>query len=542
MIVPVLGFILDPISLKNFFFYENVFKILGNLDRVLFTIYAIIFLIFVFLVKNLFLSYFSWFQIFYINNIRTELSKKLYNLYLNLPFTFHLKNNSTILFRNVDYEILNVSQTVQKVITLIIEVLVFTSLVTFLLFYEFQATLISLIFIFSIGVIFYFIMRMKLKLWGKKRQFHSGEFLKHLFHGIHSIKDVKMLNRQNSFLNLFHTNQREAIKFSRFEYLTTTLTKYWLEFISILGLGIFVSYMTLINKPGSEIIIILGLFGAAIYRLAPSANRILTSLNSIQFLSPSVTVIKNEFEKISKHNFDDIKKVEILNFLDSVKFENLNYRYPGSNAYILKDSGFDIKKNSITGFYGKSGSGKTTAINIICNLLEPETGHILVDGKKFAFNSDKWKLDIGYVSQSTALIDDTLEKNIAFGIPEKDINNKNLEKCIKISKVDSFINTLPYGLKTRIGEKGTRLSGGQQQRVGIARALYNNPKILIIDEGTNSLDDKTEREILDEIKSLKKVLSIVIISHDMDIIKTYSDHLFELSNKKINKINFNAKN
>ena len=542
MVIPILGLILDPIYLQSLFFYENVMKLLGNPNTTLFTLYAVSFLIFVFFSKNLFLSIFTWFQLYYINTLRTELSKKLYKIYLNLPLVFHLENNSTILFRNIDYEILNVSQTVQKIITFIIEFLVLFSIVIFLFFYDFKITLISFLIILILGSSFFLIMKVKLNNWGNKRQFHSGEFLKHLFHGINSIKDVKMLNRQDSFLNLFHKNQVKAIKFSRFETLTAILTKYWLEFLSIFGLGIFISLTTLTNKPGSEIVITLGLFGAAIYRLAPSTNKIINSLNSIQFLSPSVSVIKNEFLKIEKKNLDSEKKVQTLDFFNSIEFKNLNYRYPGKHNFILADSEFNIEKNSITGFFGKSGSGKTTMINIICNLLKPETGHVLIDGKKFTFDDESWKLDIGYVSQSTALIDDTLEKNIAFGISEKDINYKNMEKSIKISKVDSFLNTLPHGLKTRIGEKGTRLSGGQQQRIGIARALYNNPKILILDEGTNSLDYKTEREILDEIKSLKKSLSIIIISHDMNIIKTYSDCFFEISNNKINKINLNAKN
>ena len=318
MVIPILGLILDPVSLENFFFYDNVMKILGDPDTTLFILYSAAFLIIVFFVKNLFLSFFSWFQLYYINTIRTELSKKLYKIYLHLPLVFHLENNSTILFRNVDYEILNVSQTVLKIITLLIEFLVFSSIIIFLFFYDFKITLTSFLIIFFLGSAFYFIMKAKLNNWGLKRQFHSGEFLKHLFHGINSIKDVKMLDRQNSFLNLFHKNQEEAIKFSRFETLTTTVSKYWLEFLSILGLGIFVSVTTLNNIPSAEIIITLGLFGAAIYRLAPSANKIISSLNSIQFLSPSVSVIKKEFQRVEKRNLDQEKKTETLDFFDSI--------------------------------------------------------------------------------------------------------------------------------------------------------------------------------------------------------------------------------
>ena len=533
IIIPVLSFILEPTSLENFFFYPYLINFIDISNELVFTIYLIILLILVFFSKNLFLSIFSWFQISFINDLKVELSKKLYNIYLKLPYSFHLKNNSSILFRKIDYDISNVSMTVSKIITLIIETLVFISVVIFLFIYELQITLICSFFFFLIGAIFYFSLKTKLKSWGTHRQFFAGEFLKSLFHGLHSIKDVKMLNREESFVVLLHQNLSQAVKFSKFELIITTLTKYWLEFISILGLGTLICFMRFFDRSNNEIIITIGLFGAAIYRIAPSLNKILASVNSIQFLSSSVKIIKEEFKSVLKEPINSNNHVKLISFLNYIKFRELSFKFPKSANYIFEKTDFTIKKNSITGIFGKSGSGKTTLINLVCGLIKPETGYVLVDDKKYDFKANKYKLKIGYVSQSTALIDDTLEKNIAFGIPEKNIEKDNLNKCVKISRINNFVETLPEGLKTRIGEKGTRLSGGQQQRIGIARALYSNPDLLIIDEGTNSLDNKTEREILDEIKLLKKDISIILVSHDMNLITSYSDHIFEVKNKKL---------
>ena len=533
IIIPVLSFILEPTSLENFFFYFYLINFIDISNELVFTIYLIILLILVFFSKNLFLSIFSWFQISFINDLKVELSKKLYNIYLKLPYSFHLKNNSSILFRKIDYDISNVSMTVSKIITLIIETLVFISVVIFLFIYELQITLICSFFFFLIGAIFYFSLKTKLKSWGTHRQFFAGEFLKSLFHGLHSIKDVKMLNREESFVVLLHQNLSQAVKFSKFELIITTLTKYWLEFISILGLGTLICFMRFFDRSNNEIIITIGLFGAAIYRIAPSLNKILASVNSIQFLSSSVKIIKEEFKSVLKEPINSNNHVKLISFLNYIKFRELSFKFPKSANYIFEKTDFTIKKNSITGIFGKSGSGKTTLINLVCGLIKPETGYVLVDDKKYDFKANKYKLKIGYVSQSTALIDDTLEKNIAFGIPEKNIEKDNLNKCVKISRINNFVETLPEGLKTRIGEKGTRLSGGQQQRIGIARALYSNPDLLIIDEGTNSLDNKTEREILDEIKLLKKDISIILVSHDMNLITSYSDHIFEVKNKKL---------
>ncbi len=536
IIIPVLSFILDPISLENFFFYPYLNKFINISNELVFTIYLIICLILVFFLKNFLLSIFSWFQISFINDLKVELSRKLYNIYLKLPYSFHLKNNSSILYRKIDFDISNASMTLSKFITLIIESLVFVSVLIFLLIYEFEITLLCSFFIFLIGSIFYLSTKSKLKSWGKQRQFFAGEFLKSLFHGLHSIKDVKMLNREDSFVGLLHQNLSSAVKFSKFELIITTLTKYWLEFISIIGLGTLICFMKFFERTNNEIIITIGLFGAAIYRLAPSLNKILASVNSIQFLSSSTKIVKEEFENVLKEPLENNNQVEIINFFDHVNFCELSFKFPNSSNYIFKETNFTIKKNSITGVFGKSGSGKTTLINLVCGLIKPDSGYILIDDTKYNFKENPCKLKIGYVSQSTALIDDTLAKNIAFGIPDNSIKGENLNRCIEISRISNFIETLPKGLNTRIGEKGTRLSGGQQQRVGIARALYSNPDLLIIDEGTNSLDKKTEREILDEIKSLKKDLSIILVSHDMDLISSYSDHIFELKDQKLKKI------
>ena len=535
VIIPVLSFILEPISLEKFFFYKYLSNLIDISNELVFTIYLIALLILVFFFKNFFLSIFSWLQISFINNFKVELSKKLYNIYLKLPYSFHLKNNSSILYRKIDFDISNASATLSKFITLIIESLVFISVLVFLFIYEFKITLLCSFFIFLIGSIFYLSTKSKLKSWGKYRQFFAGEFLKTLFHGLHSIKDVKMLNREDLFVGLLHQNLSSAVKFSKFELIITTLTKYWLEFISILGLGTLICFMKFFDRTNNEIIITIGLFGAAIYRLAPSLNKILASINSIQFLSSSTEIVKEEFENVLKEPLEHYNQVKTTNFLNHIKFCELSFKFPNSSNYIFKETNFTIKKNSITGIFGKSGSGKTTLMNLICGLIKPNAGYIIVDDTKYNFKANQCKLKIGYVSQSTALIDDTLARNIAFGIPDKYINKDNLNRCVKISRISNFVEALPAGLNTRIGEKGTRLSGGQQQRIGIARALYSNPDLLIIDEGTNSLDKKTEREILDEIKSLKEDLSIILVSHDMDLILSYSDHIFELEDKKLKK-------
>ena len=208
--------------MEKFFFYKYLSNLIDISNELVFTIYLIALLILVFFFKNFFLSIFSWLQISFINNFKVELSKKLYNIYLKLPYSFHLKNNSSILYRKIDFDISNASVTLSKFITLIIESLVFISVLVFLLIYEFKITLLCSFFIFLIGSIFYLSTKSKLKSWGKYRQFFAGEFLKTLFHGLHSIKDVKMLNREDLFV-FGESKLDSAVKFSKFELIITTL-------------------------------------------------------------------------------------------------------------------------------------------------------------------------------------------------------------------------------------------------------------------------------------------------------------------------------
>tara|TARA_B100000035_G_C20998462_1_gene553666 strand:- start:735 stop:1634 length:900 start_codon:yes stop_codon:yes gene_type:complete len=293
--------------------------------------------------------------------------------------------------------------------------------------------------------------------------------------------------------------------------------------------------MLFLNKEFAYIVSILGLFAAAAFRLMPSLTRIMNSIQKIIYNRPAIDVIYKEFQdfdgNLSVKNNDKSK----IQFSEKIDFNNVSFKYSGSNKLILDNIKFSIDAGSIIGIIGESGSGKTTLINLLLGLLKPTDGSIKIDNLNMLQNLSAWQNHIGYVPQDVYLIDDTIRKNIAFALPESRINNAALELAIKKSKLDKLINNLEKGYNTQIGEFGDRLSGGQKQRISIARALYSNPKVLIFDEFTNSLDNETEKKIIDEIINFKRDKTVIMIAHRLSTLKS-CDSIFKIENGKIHKV------
>jgi ABC-type multidrug transport system fused ATPase/permease subunit len=264
------------------------------------------------------------------------------------------------------------------------------------------------------------------------------------------------------------------------------------------------------------------------------------SIQNIRFAEPVVTLLYNELNLSDvRENKNLIKSDAIFSFKSEIIFENLSFTYPGKNTKALKDFSFKISRGQTIGIVGQSGSGKSTLADIILGLFIPESGKILVDGLDIGNNLNTWQSLIGYVPQSIYLIDDSLKNNIALGVNENDIDEELILKSIISSQLLEFVKSLPEGLNTNMGDRGVKLSGGQRQRIGIARAIYNNPDILILDEATSALDSFTEAGVMESIYELNGERTILIIAHRLSTLK-HCDKILELKNGKILKIGLPA--
>lgn len=296
--------------------------------------------------------------------------------------------------------------------------------------------------------------------------------------------------------------------------------------------------MLLLKTDLSQIVSILGIFLLVAFRLLPSGNRIISSIQAIRYGAPTIKLIASELcQKVIMDNESIKSKIPHANVF--IKFSDLSFKYESANKNILNKINFEINKGETIGIMGKSGSGKSTLINILLCLLKPNEGEVFFNGVSIFLNPNEWRKNIGYVPQNIFLIDDSIKKNIAFGLLDSQINDEKVFKSIKLAQLDDYINTLPDGINTNVGDRGIKISGGQRQRIGIARALYNDPDIIILDEATSALDSETENDFMDIIYEMNNNKTIIIITHRPSTLSK-ANRIFEIENGRLVKATINA--
>ena len=533
LIIPFVQSLTSESINDNFLKIVHIFNFNPSNKKELITV-IIYFMFFIYTVKALYLTFFSYVQTKLLADLRVSLSNKLFNIYLNKPFQFHLRNNSSKLIRNID-EISLVVSLFQFLILLITELVVLVGVSIFIILYEPIGSLIVISFLSIFGYVFYKKVQIRAKEWGKGRQFHSGLRIKQLREGFTSIKYIKILNRINEVLKVFTNNNIKLNSYEIKQNFTDSLPRLWLEWLVIIGFILLIIIMLFLNKDFTYIVSVLGLFAAAAFRLMPSLTRIMNSIQKIIYNRPAIDIVYKEFQDYDKNLRTKKNNLNKLQFYKKINFKSVSFKYSGSDKLILDNLNFTIEAGSIVGIIGESGSGKTTLINLILGLLKPTHGEINIDNDDMLKNLSAWQNHIGYVPQDVYLVDDTIKKNIAFALPESTINDEAVDLAIKKSKLDKLIDNLDKGKNTQIGEFGDRLSGGQKQRISIARALYSDPRVLIFDEFTNSLDLETEKKIIEEIINFKRDKTVIMIAHRLSTLKS-CDSIYKIENSKIVKV------
>ena len=385
-----------------------------------------------------------------------------------------------------------------------------------------------------IGLIFNFTIRKKSSYWGKQRQKYEGQKIINTQQGLNSIKDIKILSKEDYFINSFNQSEEKAASSVQNHDFIIRLPKIILEITAIFILLGLLLLLINSNTDFKNFIPTLGLFTLASFRIFPSIARIMRSYQIIKFGMPVVELLKNEIDRDVKKNLIFQKDKKNFKMEKNIEFKNVEFAFKNKSNFIFKNLNISIKLGSSIGIYGNSGNGKTTFLNLLLGLIKPSQGDILIDGKHSIFkNIESWQSNIGYVPQNIYLLEENLKSNIAFGVEKSKINDDIIMDLIKKVKLEKYFETLKDGINTIISEHGENLSGGQKQRIGIARCLYNNPKLIILDEATNALDKKTAEEIIKEINELKGDKTIIIISHDSETLK-YCDKIYNLNEGRLN--------
>jgi ATP-binding cassette, subfamily B, bacterial PglK len=536
LIVPLIKVLSDPEVISSTNYLSGAINFLGIENYRLLVISVSVALVLAFLIKNLYLAFFIWFKVRFISNLRMNLSNRLFQTYLSQPYTFHLQRNSGQLLQNISTEVLIFTgRLLTPMAVLMSELLVLIGLVILLLIVEPAGALIIMTTFSIIGWLIISLTRPHIKRWGKLRQFHDGKRIQHLQQGLGGVKVALMLQKTDYFLGQYQYHNSQSTYAGKRQGFFSEILRTWFEVLAVIGVAIMILLLTIQDHKVSTVFVVLGVFAAAAFRIMPSVTRIIAAIQSIRYSMPVLNRLHEEF-KIKESSYyrasfkDDKKKRS--NFSDKLIFNNVSFSYPETNKPSLNDVTIKIKHGECIGIIGSSGAGKTTLVDILLGLIQPDSGKISIDGNDISDSVSNWQRQIGYVPESIFLIDDSLRKNIAFGIPDNEINDDLIEKAIRSAQLEDFVKTLPDGVNTFVGERGIRISGGQRQRIGIARALYHDPKVLVFDEATSALDNSTEREIMKTVHLMHQYKTIIIIAHRLSTVEK-CDRLYVLDFGKI---------
>ena len=477
-------------------------------------VFGIIILTSIFTIKNIYLGAIVYLQGLIVKNIRSSISKKLFYFYTEAPYSFHLQRNPAELLRNLTSDSSKATSIILALMNFLREGSILIMIFGLLFYTDPLISFLVFLFLGAFVIIFFVSTRKQLLERGEKIQKSSGEQIKVVNQSFGAIKEIKILNKEK-FVQSNHGNKVDNIeKNTLLNYFFTSIPRLFLEIITIFSVVLIATVFLYFDREVSTLIPIVTLLAASAVRLIPAFNSISTSLSLFKSLRPSLDLISKEMkflEKfVNKNVSSDIKKIKLKN---EIKFEDITFHFPSSKRAAVKDVNLTIKNGSKVGIIGKSGSGKSTFLDLFIGLLSPSNGKISIDGTNINEAIKSWQSLIAYVPQDIYLTDDTLKNNIAFGDNSNDIDKKKLDKAMLLAEVDEFIKDLPNGRETIVGNRGVRLSGGQRQRIGIARALYRDKDILFLDEATNSLDIENEKKIFKNIFGYENKKTLFIVSH-----------------------------
>lgn len=484
--------------------------------------------------KTIILIYFSKISSKFSSNLYQNISSRIFKNYLYQDYNFYLSRSTSQLIQNVTNEItILVTRFFGSFIILANEILIFL-LISILLILVSSIAFVVILFLFVFFlIIFIFITKKFLKVWSFKKHNHQIASIKYVQEGIRNIKDLKVYGLEEKFFDYFNYELKNLAKIDENVNLLSLIPKYYIEFISIAIFILVYWILYLLDFSNQKIIIIVCVFAAAAIKLLPSIYRILNTIIQIKY---STSTIETVYKEINLKN--NYKKNKLLSqkkniiVKNNLVIKNLYFKYKNSNEYLFRNINLKIPLKKIIAIVGDSGSGKTTFVDVILGLIKPTKGSILINNINIHKNLRSWRENISYVQQFSYFTQDSIKNNIAIASKEKMIDIDRVNYCLNIVGLTSFINGLPKKINTQLSELANNLSGGQKQRLSIARALYTNPNILILDEATNSLDEIAEINILKKVKSLFKNKTLFIVTHKRTLLK-YCNLIVNVNNNRV---------
>ncbi|KKN07712.1 hypothetical protein LCGC14_1064150 [marine sediment metagenome] len=526
LVIPAIAIMVQGDAITSQPIISEVIDYFGISSQEQLIILAILGLVIVYFIKNIFLAFLTWRQADFTFDIQAKLSQRLFTVYLRRPYVFHLQKNSAELVRNVTSEVAIFTEALTATLVLFSELLVLVGISILLVFIEPLGAFFISIILGSAAWFIYRVTRQRIGEWGKLRQHHDALRIQHLQQGLGGVKDVKLLGREDDFLDEFQKHNSNSARMWKLQTTLQNLPRLMFEMLAVIALAILVLTMLNMGRDINSIVPVLGLFAAAAFRMMPSITRILVSMQALRYRFSAIDTLYEELNSEAIKKTDE--NVDSVRFMNELTLKNIVYHYPSNKAPVLSNISLTIKKGESVGFIGMSGSGKSTLVDVILGLLTPSSGTVDVDDLNIQKNLRGWQSQIGYVSQSIFLTDDTLRRNVAFGIADNEIDEAAVLRAIQMAQLDELVSSLPAGIETIVGERGILLSGGQRQRIGIARSLYHDPDILVLDEATSSLDNNTEKVVMDSVTALHGKKTVIIVAHRLSTVE-HCDQIFRMN-------------
>lgn len=539
--MPFVNVLMDTGAIQKTWYLNFFYEKLNFQSAESFLTVLTIAIIVVFVIKNLYLIAEKYAIYHFSYNTQMKISTRLLRAYMDEPYTFHLNKNISVLQRSMQEDSNLFASAVIHFMELIIEVTVCISLGISLFYISQSMTVIVVgLLILCMGS-FILISKKFAKGFGRDCQRYKAKIYQWMNQALGGIKEVKVLNREEYFVDSYQTYYKKYAKGLRISRLLGAVPKYIVEMVSMSGL--LIAIIIKIKYGKTDIITFipqLSAFAVAAFRLMPSVGRINEHVTNILYAAPSIELVYHDLKDVegseepkeerTGQNQDAAKPAD-WRFEGELRIKNICYHYPNVEENVIDYADFSIQKGQTVALIGESGAGKTTMADIILGLLTPQYGKIKADGMDIFKNMDAWHRDIGYIPQTIYLSDDTIRNNVAFGVYEEKIDNEAVVEALKKAQLYEFVEGLSDGLETVVGDRGVRLSGGQRQRIGIARALYHNPEILVLDEATSALDNDTEAAVMEAIDSLRGEKTMIIIAHRLTTIQN-ADVIYEITGGK----------
>lgn len=534
---PLINALMDSSKLLDKPVYAWIYSSLGLTQVDYLVVILLATLIVIYVVKNAFLIFMYNRQYRFVFENQRVLADRMFKCYITQPYLFHVSKNSAELLRNINTDTGNFFGALQAFIKLLTEVMVCIVLGVYLFILDKTIT-ISVIVLLSVtfGISASIYKKLLVKM-GDKNRFYQMSLNKWVQQAFGGIKEVKILNKEDFFDKKYDEAYKGHAK-SEYRYHTLlAIPKPIIETLCMFGMIFAIAVKYLRGANIEYFVPVISAFAVAAFRLLPSFNRITEYIGQIMYQKSAINSVYVDLKEVEELVGITYKPqtMDKLSFMDEIAIKDLSFSYPNSDKEVLNNVNLIIKKNTSVAFIGQSGAGKSTLADIVMGLMNPNEGDVLLDGVSIFDSLNEWHSIIGYIPQSIYLMDDTIKSNIAFGIDSSEIDEERMKEVIKKAQLTELIAELENGLETEIGERGVRLSGGQRQRIGIARALYNNPDILILDEATSALDNETESAVMEAIESLHGQITLIIIAHRLTTIEK-CDRVYEVKDNSINLV------